>query len=87
MIGESVHRGYTYPGALSSLTPIDPRTLTITRAYEFCANRFRKGFFSAKLGTRVALHIFCASVIKIEKLEQQVGFHTSDCFQNKPKPK
>jgi hypothetical protein len=38
MLGESVRRGYTYPSSLSSLTPIDPRTLTATRADEFCAN-------------------------------------------------
>ena len=41
------------PAPLSSLTPIDPRTLTITCAYEFCANRYLSVFYWAKLGTRV----------------------------------
>ena len=29
------------PAPLSSLTPIDPRTLTITRAFEFCLEKIR----------------------------------------------
>ena len=41
------------PAPLSSLTPIDPRTLTITRAFEFCVNRHRKVFYYAKIVTRV----------------------------------
>ena len=41
------------PAPLSSLTPIDPRTLTIIRAYEFCVNRYLKVFYYAKLGARV----------------------------------
>ena len=41
------------PAPLSSLTPIDPRTLTITRAFEFCVNRHQKVFYYPKLGTRV----------------------------------
>ena len=36
------------PAPLSSLTPIDPRTLTITRAFEFCVNRHQKGVLLSK---------------------------------------
>jgi hypothetical protein len=40
------------PAPLSSLTPIDPRTLTIIRAFGFCVNRHLRVFYYAKPGTR-----------------------------------
>jgi hypothetical protein len=68
------------PVPLSSLTLIDPRTLTIIRAYEFCVNRYLRIFYCAKLGTRVirmSLSAGCCqanriSLREIRNISQQI---------------
>ena len=57
------------PAPLSSLTPIDPRTLTITRAFEFCVNRHQKVFYYPKLGTRVFRPLRPLTAVLFEELQ------------------
>ena len=61
------------PAPLSSLTPIDPRTLTITRAFDFCVNRHQKVFYYAKVGTRVIRPLLLSRNCNFSKLQVSTG--------------
>ena len=61
------------PAPLSSLTPIDPRTLTITRAFDFCVNRHQKVFYYAKVVTRVIRPLFFSRNCNFSKLQVSTG--------------